>query len=353
MLSRTTQFLLTLLLIALAADAQTFTYRSPVPGSALNSRETNIILRSAEPVDAGSLQSDDLRVSGSRTGDHAGSLELSDDGHTILFHPVTPFAAGETVTVELIGEIRKSGGRPLPVERFHFTVTPNERPLNERYAVTDAGEVVLRTERSRSVPWTAPASLADPLPSDFPKFTVVRSSGASDGYFFLTTTDDVAGVGYFYYMVDNTGAVVKYQRAATSADANQKVMCGSFAKVAALGAKTDADAVAACRKSFDDCMAKPSSAPTTTDSCKDAYASLQKCKGTGTTVGDMNGCLTESTDQLVALASTDWCAGLKAGVVKTEPKAAMGPKCTAVQTKCPALWSGESTGGGATPPSGG
>lgn len=147
--------------------------------------------------------------------------------------------------------------------------------------------------------------------------------------------------------------VVKYQRAATSADANQKVMCGSFAKVAALGAKTDADAVAACRKSFDDCMAKPSSAPTTTDSCKDAYASLQKCKGTGTTVGDMNGCITESADQAAALATTDWCAGLKAGVVKTEPKAAMGPKCTAVQTKCPALWSSESTGGGATPPSGG
>lgn len=146
--------------------------------------------------------------------------------------------------------------------------------------------------------------------------------------------------------------VVKYQRSATEAE-GKKVTCGSFARIAAVGAKTDADAVAACKKSFDDCMAKPPSTTTSTDECKDAYASLQKCKGTGTTVADMNGCLTESTDQLVALASTDWCAGLKAGVVKTEPKAAMGPKCTAVQTKCPALWSSESTGGGATPPSGG
>lgn len=217
MILRIVHLFLILLLIVTWSDAQSFIYRSPVPNSDMNSRETNIILRSSLPVDASSLQSDDLQVTGSRTGSHSGTLILADDGRTLMFQPDVPFAPKEVVTVRYSGGITDLHQQPVAAEQYQFTVTPNERPLSERYAVTDAGEVVLRTERSRMVPWTAPltpSDPSDPLPSDFPKFTVVRSSGAADGYFFLTTTDEVAGVGHFYYTVNNNGEVVKYQRVA-------------------------------------------------------------------------------------------------------------------------------------------
>ncbi len=200
---------ITILLLLLIAQifSQPLSYISPVPDSRFNSRETNIILRSILPVNASALTASMVQVSGSLSGLHAGTLTLSDDRHTVLFHPEIPFKPSDVVTVQLSGPV--VGDR-----EFSFTVTPQSEPLSRIYAVTEEGEVVRKETMMPKLSGTFSPEMvsADSLPADFPKFTVTASNNPSPGNFFLTTSDDVAGVGHFFYMIDNTGKVLKYQR---------------------------------------------------------------------------------------------------------------------------------------------
>ncbi|MBP6671967.1 MAG: aryl-sulfate sulfotransferase [Bacteroidetes bacterium] len=197
-------FIAMLLLAAVQVTAQSLSYISPVPDSRYNSRETNIILRSIEPVDEDALSSASVRVTGSVSGSHPGTLTLSDDRHTILFHAKRPFEPSEVVTVRL-------NGRYVGTKEFTFTVTPQSEPLSRSLMVTEEGDVINRPERSFRSDLRM-SSAADSLPADFPKFTVTKVKDPSPGYFFLTTSDDVAGVGHFFYMIDNAGKVINYQR---------------------------------------------------------------------------------------------------------------------------------------------
>ncbi len=198
---------LLMILCSLPMVSQSLSYFSPVPSSSLNSRETNIILRSIEMVDASQLVVSSVRVTGSVSGIHPGTLSLSDDRHTILFHAKTSFEPAEVVTVKL-------NGKYVGTREFTFTITPQAEPLYRSLTVTEEGNVVNRQEPSvQKNEEYQPMSLSvDSLPSDFPKFAVTAVKNPSPGNFFLTTCDDVPGVGHFFYIVDNAGKVVKYQR---------------------------------------------------------------------------------------------------------------------------------------------
>lgn len=202
-----------ILLVSSICSAGTLPYMSPLPNSDRVSRETNIILRSLESVDSRSLTADQISVCGSVSGSHAGKFTVSDDHVTMLFQPDVPFAAGEAVTVTTGGGIRLVSGAAVRAVSFTFTVTPLKEPLNRFYRVTEDGDVVAASQ-SIGLPqsFAAPA-YADSLPGDFPRFKVDTSTTPASGYYFLTTADDVPGVGHFLYMVDNAGKVVKYKRA--------------------------------------------------------------------------------------------------------------------------------------------
>ncbi|MFZ4620075.1 MAG: aryl-sulfate sulfotransferase [Bacteroidota bacterium] len=205
---RSLQSLVTIMLLcSLQLMSQSLSYISPVPNSRLNSRETNIILRSVESVDGSQLAASSVRVTGSISGVHQGSLTVSDDKHTILFHAKTPFEAAEVVTVKL-------NGKYVGAREFTFTVTPQAEPLYRSLTVTEEGNVVKRQVPSaqKNEEYQPMSVSVDSLPSDFPKFAVTAVKNPSPGNFFLTTCDDVPGVGHFFYMVDNAGKVVKYMR---------------------------------------------------------------------------------------------------------------------------------------------
>ena len=167
------------------------------------------------------------------------------------------------------------------------------------------------------------------------------------------TLDSLSAAEAEQYCLD----VTAYTKKATDAFDSKRFGCAMVAPVMASGTKTDAEAVAACRKGFDDCLARPAESPkpsTDASSCKTAYTDLQKCKGTGTTVGDLNGCVSESRAQLQTLASIDPCATVKAGgsaVPAKEPEMGSGANCTALKAKCPAAFADKTSGSG-TPPSG-
>ena len=112
-----------LLFITIHSNAQ-FTYISPVPGSKMNNQQTNIILRTGELVDATSLRSDLVTVSGSLSGTHAASIKLAIDRKTILVTPSTLLSGGETVTVKVKDGIKNVDGSVVNGTSFQFQTHP-------------------------------------------------------------------------------------------------------------------------------------------------------------------------------------------------------------------------------------
>jgi hypothetical protein len=83
-------------------------YVSPRPNSTLVSLETNVILRTAEAIDAGSLTASCINIEGSKSHVHTGRFILSDDERTMVFLPSDNFSAMESVTVS-VGSGRNLG----------------------------------------------------------------------------------------------------------------------------------------------------------------------------------------------------------------------------------------------------
>ena len=223
---------------SLSAFGQRLVYISPVPDSKFVSLQTNIILRCDTDVDRTRLSPASLEVRGTESGLHTGSLTISDDGQTILFTPDRTLEPGESVQVTLHEGIKTVNGDPVRPVTFAFTTTPLRVPLTERYYVNREGAVVSIEEEAissaglRSAPAigslrsspdaarTLPpavsidrtASLQDTLPADFPTFKVDTTNNPAPGYYFLAVEETHTGVGYFIFMLDNNGKVVRYKR---------------------------------------------------------------------------------------------------------------------------------------------
>ncbi|MEY4374033.1 MAG: hypothetical protein RL760_199, partial [Candidatus Eisenbacteria bacterium] len=105
-----------------AAPRAPFAYVSPMPGSTRVSPVNNIALRVGPELDARTVRPDLLQVSGARSGAHAGRVRLSADRRTLLFDPLQPYAAGETVTVHLAAGLRTTAGAFVPTTDFSFEV---------------------------------------------------------------------------------------------------------------------------------------------------------------------------------------------------------------------------------------
>ena len=110
-------------------------YLSPAPGAQWVSPWNDIVLRPGPEIDAASLPSAAMSVVGSRSGEHRGTLVLSDDGRTIVFTPSRPFVEGESATVTLAG-VRASHGAPVHAVRFSFSITSRD-PKRARALMAD------------------------------------------------------------------------------------------------------------------------------------------------------------------------------------------------------------------------
>jgi hypothetical protein len=113
-----------------AKSSKTFQYISPVPGSELNSRQTNIIIREGSKIDPGNLSNPYIiEVVGSLSGTHTGELLLSDDEKTVVFNPHLPFEPNEIVTVTLHRGLKTIEGKEVKSTSFTFKITPLSEPL--------------------------------------------------------------------------------------------------------------------------------------------------------------------------------------------------------------------------------
>jgi len=112
-----------LLFLSLQSNAQ-FTYINPMPGSKLHNAETGIILKTGKLLDATSLHSDLITVSGSLSGTHEVKIKLAGDNKTILIQPLTAFSGGEKVTVVVKNGLRNRDGSLVNGISFNFETHP-------------------------------------------------------------------------------------------------------------------------------------------------------------------------------------------------------------------------------------
>lgn len=192
-----------------------YQFISPVPNSSMLLPETNIIIREGSLINEASLFGTDIiKVIGSESGTHAGTLILSDDGKTIIFRPYEKFSYGETINVSYNGGIYKSNGEELLPLNFTFNICDKNSYKNHKRSIKDFLELDTKSYlnhtpklKGQKLPITN-----DGLPEDFPTVTVNTFNNPSPGYSFLAPfTNSYNPLGYLM-IVDNKGVPIFYQR---------------------------------------------------------------------------------------------------------------------------------------------
>ncbi len=190
-----------------------FDHLSPVPGATMVSCETNIIIKSKEILDAGSVSGELLSVIGNKTGIHTVHAVLSDDNRTMLFQPDIPFALNENVSVSFRKGIRTSSGEQLQPFTFSFTTQsqklsfePQRETMND---VVHSNVSPLKSQQGKSR--TLRAS-TDSLPSDFPPITFTTYQPVPSGQIFIDNDESTSSIGYYLVDVATSGKVLGYKR---------------------------------------------------------------------------------------------------------------------------------------------
>jgi hypothetical protein len=143
-----------------------------------------------------------------------------------------------------------------------------------------------------------------------------------------------------------------YQKSQINEVDSKRYTCAAIgAVIASFSAKTDEEAKAACIKSRDECIAKPSSSEGDAGAEKDPCANAKKDLGNCTaTVAEINQCTADQVDAYKAVVNQDPCAsataakpdgGQSSGATLAEPAS-----CKALKEKCPALYGDDDSGGG-------
>ena len=191
------------------AEVEDYLYLSPVPGSSMVRIWNNVIVRLGEAIDESTVSSDRLVVTGSTSGLHVGSFELSDDGETLVFTPFTPYELGETVEVVLQSGVKTVSDVDLPTLEFAFSVStqilfdsaPNrfEMSFPERDPITaPAGSFV---------PGRIAGTPCDSFPAPIPPITLLVSEDPEPGATLMTPFGPGIGSGFVgnLLVVDNFG----------------------------------------------------------------------------------------------------------------------------------------------------
>jgi hypothetical protein len=169
-------------------------YLSPLPGAAMVSRESSITVRFLHGSSAFDLDPSVMFVvAGSQSGEHYGSVVISDDTQTAVFKPDVPFEPGERVRITIRyrqpeAAQKNSTDGAIGAVVSDFVVSPNTTPQQPRplsWFREFFGDPPRRnpSTRPRAVD-TGTAAYSPPL--DFPPITIDHVDNPGEGYVFLT-----------------------------------------------------------------------------------------------------------------------------------------------------------------------
>lgn len=196
-------------------------FSSPLPNSTLVQAGTTITFRFAEEVEAGSLTDKLFQISGSESGEHAGTALLTQDQSTVIFEPDVPFKPSETVRVRLKPGLRSTTGNRLFVDSYDFTVSASiDREHTAAASLLLANGMGYRPEmKIPSFTKSTSTSSFSILPASFPKMTIdVPANGTAEGYVFIsnfsvdwTQRGSVVASEPFLLILDNNAEPVFYR----------------------------------------------------------------------------------------------------------------------------------------------
>jgi hypothetical protein len=208
-----------------------FLFVSPLPGSTMVSRSTNLIVRRRDPIGRGTLRDlEGAAITGSATGSHTARCVVSDDGKTAIWTPDAPFEPGEIVTVVLPGSFHGESSTQGPPFSWSFTVS---------------GMALSSNALPRSGEWSGPLPAAertgtrqiagtDSLPPDFPLMKIDSLVSPSPGALFLTTTDILPGLGFYVMVLDNSGNPLGYRNTGAFSNNDFKVQPNGYLSYASV-----------------------------------------------------------------------------------------------------------------------
>lgn len=191
---------------AVAAAPATAVATSPSPGDRFASAQTTISFRGISPAALGSV-----RVTGSRSGVHAGVV-VSDPAGATIWKPRAAFVPGERVTVDTGVAIAKANGNA-----FSFTVAridpsaPEVLPPASGTGPTGTvGGAVPNSSPLVAASCTLPVLSYHSEPGLTPPGACVnqQASGAAPGYLFAAPNGGSRGNGAAIY--DNRGSLIWY-----------------------------------------------------------------------------------------------------------------------------------------------
>ncbi len=163
-------------------------YVSPLPGAALVSRETNVIVRfDGSAADYITDPASMFSAVGSVSGRLTGAMVVADDAETILFEPDTPFKPGEDVAITVRYRSPDAG---VESYRFEFTVSPRRTGPEEpdaREFMESHGITPPRRTGSGAPVRSAPQTGNFVPPADYPTFDIGPVDNPGDGYVFFTS----------------------------------------------------------------------------------------------------------------------------------------------------------------------
>ncbi len=199
--------------------ANDFQYISPIPGSEMNSPETNIIIRYGKPFKQDVVTNQKIFiVKGELSGIHQGRIKLTEDNRTLLFVPQIPFAEGENVSVGFSEQLRTVENESIPDLNFYFKVSDsdlnkkiNNNPekffhkLNIVYNLLPQTSVLEKLIPKFTV-------MDATLPPDFPAITADSINLPTPGNIFLCPFPITGSNGNYLIIIDNMGIPVFYRK---------------------------------------------------------------------------------------------------------------------------------------------
>lgn len=207
-------FLVLPLQLSLAQQVTRYQYVYPKPDSRYVSKETNIILRPGMELDALSVSALLIRVEGSLSGVHRGTMIFSDDRRTVVFNLREPLAENERVSVNVAAGLRGANGTMLGGVSFRFATAvslPSPAPMRSEVQRPTA-EITGIQDYHRAF-----ATIGDTLPRDFPPIKIDTVNNPAPGKVFFANFGPVSGPGAYgnYLMIlDDAGRPVTYRKVA-------------------------------------------------------------------------------------------------------------------------------------------
>lgn len=195
-----------------AQTGEAWQYLDPKPGAEYVNKETAIAIRQGEQLLAENNPANLIEVSGSVSGEHAGSAVFSTDQKTVIFRPGVPFVPGEKVTVSVAPGLRTIGGQMIEGVTWEFVVSENAHPLSVPSFLELHPE--LEAASKSAVENTLADTLGFQLPESFPALTITENDNPDSGYIYLTS---FIGSPNYLMILENSGMPVFFREALSSA----------------------------------------------------------------------------------------------------------------------------------------